>query len=115
MGTLVFEGVEQADDVFSAGMVGFGLDNSVEKLNLVDGGLGVVGSGADDLEGNVLAIGVVARQPDGRKVTPTKLAHDCILSILELLANLDGVVAAFAVVLGILLVSSVFGGIVNRG
>lgn len=43
VGPLVLKRVEEADDVLAAGMVGLGLDDAVEKLNLVDCRLGVVG------------------------------------------------------------------------
>jgi hypothetical protein len=108
---LVFKGIKEANDMLAAGMVGFGLDNLIEELDLVDSGLGVMGGGTDDLEGNMFAVRVVAREPNGGKVTPAELAHDSVFAILELLANLDGVVTAFAVILRILLIGSVLGGV----
>lgn len=47
-------------------------------------------------------------------MTPAQLADDCVLSILELFTNLDGVVTALAVILGIFFVGGVLGGIVYR-
>lgn len=46
-------------------MVRLGLYNLIEELDLVDGGLGVVGGGTDNLEGDMFAARVVAGQPDG--------------------------------------------------
>lgn len=60
VGALVFERVEQTHDVFATRVFGFGLDDAVEKLNLVDGRLGIVGGGSHNLEGDVLGVGVVA-------------------------------------------------------
>jgi len=114
VGPLVVEGVEQADDVLAAGMVLVCVDDLLEQLDLVEGRLGVVGGGAHDLEGNVLAVGVVARQPDGGEVAPAELAHDGVLAVLVLLADLDRVVAALAVVLRVLLVGRVLR-FVDRG
>lgn len=112
---LVVERVEQADDVLAAGVVLVRVDDFFEQLDLVEGGFGVVGGGADDLEGDVLAVGVVARQPDGGEVAPAQLAHDGVLAVLVLLADLDGVVAALAVVLGVFLVGGVVGLVDRRG
>lgn len=63
----------------------------------------------------MLAVCVVAREPDGGKVTPAQLADDGVLAVLEVLANLDGMVAALAVVFGIFFVGSVFGGFFGGG
>ena len=109
VGALVVERVEQADDVLAAGVGLLGVDDLLQQLDLVEGGLGVVGGGAHDLEGDVLAIGVVAGQPDGREVAPAQLAHNGVAAVLVLLADLDGVVAALAVVFAILLVGRVVG------
>lgn len=49
VGALVLKRVEEADDVLTAGVIRLGLDDAVEKLNLVYGGLGVMGGRADDL------------------------------------------------------------------
>lgn len=107
--------VEEADDMFAAGVIRLSLDDAVEELNLVDGCLRIVCGRSDDLEGNVLAVGVVAREPDGGEVTPAELADYCVFSVLELFANLDRVVAALAVVFGILLIGSVFVDVVGDG
>ena len=109
VGALVVERVEQADDVGAAGVGLLRIDDLLQQLDLVQGGLGVVGGGAHDLEGDVLAIGVVAGQPDGREVAPAQLAHNGVAAVLVLLADLDGVVAALAVVFAILLVGRVVG------
>lgn len=61
VGALVFERVEKADNVFPAGMVRLGLNNLIEKLDLIDGGFGVVGGRTDDLERDMLAVGIVSR------------------------------------------------------
>lgn len=115
VGALVLKRVQQADDVLAAGVVGIGLDNLIEQLDLVDGRLGVVRGGPHHLERNVFAVAVVARQPHGREVAPSQLAHHRVPAVLEVLANLDGMVAALAVVFGILLVGRVLGGVVGRG
>lgn len=65
IGALVFEGIEEADDMFATGVRGLRLDDAVEEFDLVDGGFGVVGSGSDDLEGDVFPRGGIAGQPDG--------------------------------------------------
>jgi hypothetical protein len=109
IGALVVERVEQADDVGAARVVLLGVDDLFEQLDLVEGRLGVVGGGADNLEGDVLAGGIVARQPDGGEVAPAQLADNGVLAVLVLLADLDGVVAALAVVLAVLLVGRVVG------
>lgn len=44
VGTFVLKRIEKTDDMFPARMVGFGLDDLIEELDLVDGGLGVMGS-----------------------------------------------------------------------
>lgn len=65
MWPLVLKRIKQTHDVFATGMVRLGLYNLIEELDLVDGGLGVVGGGTDNLEGDMLAARVVAGQPDG--------------------------------------------------
>lgn len=110
VGALVLKGVEEADDMLAAGVVGGGLDDAVEKLNLVDGGLGIMSGGADDLEGDVLSVCVVAGEPYGGEVTPAELANDGVFALFEVFANLDGVIAALAIIFGILLVGGVFRG-----
>lgn len=107
VGALVVERVEQTDDMLAAGVVLVGVDDFFEQLDLVEGRLGVVGGGAHDLEGDVLAGGVVSGQPDGGKMAPPQLAHDGVLAVLVLLADLDGVVAALAVVFRVLFVGRV--------
>ena len=109
IGAFVIERVEQTDNVLAAGMVLVGIDNFFQQLDLVESRLGVVSSGADDLKGNVLARIIVARQPDGGEMTPAQLAHNGVLAVLVLLADLDRVVAAFAVVLRILLIGCILG------
>jgi hypothetical protein len=104
---LVVERVEQADDVGAAGMVFIRVDDLLQQLDLVEGRLGVVGGGAHDLERDVLAVAVVARQPDGGEVAPAELAHNGVLAVFVLLAHLHRVVAALAVVLRVLLVGRV--------
>lgn len=51
--------------MFATGVIRLCLDNLIEKLNLIDGGLGVVGGGADDLEGDMFAVGIVPGKPYG--------------------------------------------------
>lgn len=46
-------------------------------------------------------------------MTPAKLANDGVLAVLELLTNLNRVVAALAVILRILLIGGVIGGVVD--
>lgn len=115
VGALVLEGVEEGDDVLAPGVVGLGLDDLAEQLDLVDGGLGVVCRRAHDLERDVLLGGVVPRQPDGAEVAPAQLAHHRVLAVLELLADGHRVVAALAVVLRVLLVGCGLGGVLARG
>lgn len=85
------------------GWVGF--DYAAQQFDLIDGGFGVMGCGAHDLEGNVLVGNGIAGQPDGGKVTPTQLAHDDITTIVVGLPDGDGVVATLDIILGILLFS----------
>ena len=108
VGAFVVEGVEEADDVGATGVLLVGVDDLFQQLDLVEGGFGVVGGGAHDLEGDVLARGVVPRQPDGGEMAPAELAHNGVLALLVLFADLDGVVAALAVVLRVLFVGRVF-------
>lgn len=93
----------------AAGVVFVGFDDFFQQLDLIEGRFGVMRSGADDLEGDMLAVGVVSGQPDGGEMAPAELAHNRVLAVLVLLAYLDWVVAAFAVVLGVLFVGRVFG------
>lgn len=98
----------------TAGVVFVGFDDFFKQLDLIEGRLGVMRSGADDLEGDVLAVGVVSGQPDGGEMAPAKLAHNRVLAVLVLLADLDWVVAAFAVIFGVLFIGRVFGLIDRR-
>lgn len=106
IGTLVFEGVEQTDDMFPTRMVRVGFDDAAEKLNFIDGGFGIMSGGADDFKGDVLAGDVIARQPDGGKMTPAQLADDHVATIVVGFPDTDGMVTTFDIILGILL----FGG-----
>lgn len=101
--------------MLATGMIRLGLDDFVEELDLVDGGFGVVCSRANDFERNMLIVVVVAREPNGGEVAPAQLAHNGVFAILELLANLDRVVAALAVIFRIFFVSGIFGGVVGGG
>lgn len=65
VGSLVLKRVQKTHDMLATGVIRLGLNNLIEEFDLVDGGLGVVGGGTDDLEGDVLAVGVIAGQPDG--------------------------------------------------
>ena len=114
VGTFVVERVEQADDMFPAGVVHVGLNDLVEQFDLVQSSFGVVGGRAHDLESDVLACVVVAREPDSREMAPAQLAHDRVFAIVVFFTNLDGVVAALAVVFRVLLVGRVFGLLVAR-
>ena len=51
--TLVLEMVEERDDVRTAGVGLVGRDEALEKLDFVEGSLGVSGGGFDDLESDV--------------------------------------------------------------
>lgn len=99
--------------MLSTWVVRLGLDYLVEKLDLVDGGFGIMGCGTNDLEGDVLVGVVVAGKPDGGEVTPTELTNNRVFSILELLSDLNGMVTTLAVIFRIFLVGGVFGGVVN--
>ena len=114
IGAFVFEGVEEGHDVLAARVVGLGLDDLAEQLDLIDGGLGVVRGRAHDLEGDVLLGDVVAGQPDRAEMAPTQLAHDRVFAVLELLTDRHGMVAALAVVLRVLLICCGLGGILAR-
>lgn len=87
---------------------GLGLDDPVEQLDFIDGGLGIVGSGAHHLQRNVLARGCVPRQPDSREVAPPKLAHHDVAAIIVRFAHGHRVIPTLAVVLGILLLGGGF-------
>lgn len=107
VGPTVLERVEQADDMSAARMVRVGTVYAVEELDLVYGGLCVVGGRAHDFEGDVFARGGIAGQPDGREMAPAELADDDVPAVVVGLADGDGVVAALAVVLGVFFVCSV--------
>ena len=115
IGAFVFEGVEEGDDVLAPGVVGLGLDDLAEQLDLVDGGLGVVGGRAYDLEGDVLLGDIVPGQPDGAEVAPAQLAHHGVFAVFELLPDRHGVVATFAVILRVLFIGGGLGGVLARG
>jgi hypothetical protein len=63
----------------------------------------------------VLASVVIPGKPDGGEVTPAQLADYGVFAILELLANLNRVVATLAIVFGIFLVGGVIGGVIDGG
>lgn len=111
---LVLERIEEANDMLSARMIGFRSYDAIEELDLIDGGLGVMSGRADNFQRHMLTAVVVPGKPDCREMAPAQLADDCVLSILELFANLDGVVTALAVILGIFFVGGVLGRIVYR-
>ena len=69
--SLVLKRVQKTDNMLATRMIRLGLNDLVEKLDLVDGGLGVVGGRSDDLEGDMFSVGVISGEPDGRKVTPS--------------------------------------------
>lgn len=50
IGPFVFERIEEADDVLSAGVVGLCGHDPLQQFDLVDGGLGVVRGRTDDFE-----------------------------------------------------------------
>ena len=115
IGTPVLEGIEQTDDVFPTRVGRVGFDDAAQQFDFIDGGFGVMGGGAHDLEGDVFVGNGIARQPDGGKVTPTQLAHDDITTIVVGLPDGDRVIATLDIILGILLFSGgldfvVFGG-----
>ena len=56
IGASMFKGIEKTNDMFSARMTWFGLNNLAEQFDLINCGLGIVSSGAHDLKGDV-AIG----------------------------------------------------------
>jgi hypothetical protein len=53
---------------------------------------------------------VISCEPDGGEVAPSKLAHNHIAAVVKVVANVDGVISAGAVVLEILLVLGKDGG-----
>jgi len=111
----VLEGVKEADDISSARMIRVCLDNFVQQLDFINGGFSVMRSGSDDFEGNVFACGGVSGEPDGGKVTPAKLPHNNVLSIVVGFANVNRVVATLAVVFRVFLVGGGFGGVFVGG
>ena len=84
-------------------MVGVGLDNLLQQFNLIDSGLGIMGGGPDDFEGDMPSSDGISRQPDSGEVTPAQFPDDDVFAILECFADTDRMVAAFAVVLRVLL------------
>jgi hypothetical protein len=111
IGAFVLEGIQKADDMFSARVIWFGGYDLVEQLDFVYSGFGVVCCGPHDLQGDVLPRNIISGKPDCREVTPAQLAHHGIFPILELLTNGDGMIAALAVVLGVLFIGSRLGGV----
>jgi hypothetical protein len=53
------ERVEKADDMGATGVVFVGLDDAFEEFNLVQSRFRVVGGRPDDLESNMLTVGIV--------------------------------------------------------
>lgn len=107
VGSFMFEGVEELDDVGLSGVVGVRRNNSLKKLNLVESSFCVVRSTSYDFEGNVTTALVVSGKPDCREVTPSQLPNNLVPSFLEGLTNLDRVVSSLTVVLVILLIGGV--------
>jgi hypothetical protein len=58
---LVFEGVEQTDDMLATGMGRVGLNDAIQQFDFIDGGFGVVGGGTNDFQRDVFAGGGIAR------------------------------------------------------
>lgn len=100
--------------MLASGVRRFRLDDAVEQLDLIDGGLSVMGGGADDLQRDVFARGGIPRQPHGREMTPSQLAHYHVTTIVVSFAHRDRVVATLAVILGVFFLSGGFD-IVARG
>jgi hypothetical protein len=71
IGPFVFEGVQQAHNVFPSWVVRLSAHDLIEEFDFVYGGLGIMGSGADDLQGDVFLGNIVPREPHGREVSPT--------------------------------------------
>ena len=80
--TLVFEVVEERDDMGTAGVGLVGRDEALEKLDFVEGGLGVAGSGFNDLESNMAVHPVVEMRIRssglGRKTHFVSLANQTV-------------------------------------
>lgn len=53
--SLVFERVQQTDDMLPTGVGGLRLDDSVEELDLIDRGFGVVCGRPNDLQRDVFS------------------------------------------------------------
>lgn len=113
--SFMLEGIQQTDNVLFAGMIRVGLDDLLQKLDLVDGRLGVMSGGPDHFQSDMPPGGGVSGQPDGGEMTPAELPDDNILAILECFANIDGMIAAFAVILRVLLFCGDLGSIVWGG
>lgn len=97
---------------------------SLEELDFVQRGLGVVTIRFHDLESDVTIatasesvrsarrlvlivssdIRVIPRQPHSREVTPSKLADNHVATIVEVITNVDGMITTNAVVFKIFLV-----------
>lgn len=92
-----------------ARVIGIGLNDTVQQLDLIHGGFGVVRGRADNFERYMPAVGGIAREPDGGEVSPAELAHHHISAVFIGLANADGVVAAFTVILRVFLFCRVLG------
>ena len=105
--TFVMKRVKKAHDVSAARVVLICIDNALKELDLIECGFGVVRGRTDDLKRNMFSGVVVSREPDGGEMAPAEFLNDCISAVVVLLANLYGVVAAFAVVFGVLFVGSV--------
>lgn len=60
VGPFMFEGVEEANDMFSAGVVRLCGNNLLQEFDLVDSGLGVVRSGTNNFERDMFSRCVIA-------------------------------------------------------
>ncbi len=115
VGTLVLERIEQADHMFLARMIRIRLDDLVQQLDLINGGLGVVSGRPDHLQRDMPARKGVPGKPDGRKMAPPELPHDDVPSVFEEFAHADGMITAFAVILRILLFGGGLGPVIAGG
>lgn len=94
--------------MFPSRMIRIGFDDLFQEFDLINGGLSVVRSGSDDLQGHVFPRSIVPREPDCREVTPAKFANHGILPILVLLPNMYRMIAALAVIFRILFIGRVW-------